>query len=142
MTQTATVERVRGPGLAEISVVRETACSHNCGECAGCGLRPGAIRVTARDPIGVAPGERVLVRSDTGAVLSIAALVYLLPLAALLAGYVLGQAVSAGLAGGAGLAVHALVTVCVTALGAVPAVLAERRNRRDPRIRYEIVRRV
>ena len=84
----------------------------------------------------------VLVRSDTGAVLSIAALVYLLPLAALLAGYVLGQAVSAGLAGGAGLAVHALVTVCVTALGAVPAVLAERRNRRDPRIRYEIVRRV
>ena len=140
MTQTATVEQIKKTGLAEVSVARETACGHDCGDCAGCGLRPGAIRVIARDPLGVFPGEKVVIRSDTGSVLSIAAQVYLLPLAALLAGYFLGQAVSIWLGGG--LAVHVLITLAVTALGTVPAILAERRERKNPCIRYEIIRRL
>ena len=83
MTQTATVEQLLGDGRVLISVARQTACAHNCAECAGCGGHAGSLAVRAVDRIGgVSVGEKVLVRSDNRPILTTAALVYLLPAAA------------------------------------------------------------
>ena len=135
MTQTATVERLLGDGRVLISVARQTACAHNCAECAGCGGRAGSLEVRAVDRVGVTVGEKVLVRSDNRPLLTTAALVYLLPAAAFLVGYGLGASLSPAL--------HALVTVAVTALGAVPALLRDRRSRKNGGVvTFEIVGRL
>lgn len=135
MTQTATVERLLGDGRVLISVARQTACAHNCAECAGCGGHAGSLEVRAVDRIGVSVGEKVLVRSDNRPILTTAALVYLVPVAAFLVGYSLGASLSPAL--------HALVTVAVTALGAVPALVRDRRSRRAGGVvAFEIVGRM
>ena len=136
MTQTATVERLLGDGRVLISVARQTACAHNCAECAGCGGRAGSLEVRAVDRIGgVSVGEKVLVRSDNRPLLTTAALVYLLPAAAFLVGYGLGTSLSPAL--------HTLVTIAVTALGAVPALVRDRCSRRAGGVvAFEIVGRL
>ncbi len=135
MTQTATVERLLGDGRVLISVARQSACAHNCAECAGCGGHAGSLEVRAVDRIGVSVGEKVLVRSDNRPILTTAALVYLVPAAAFLVGYGLGTSLSPAL--------HALVTVAVTALGAVPALVRDRRSRKAGGVvSFEIVGRM
>lgn len=135
MTQTATVERLLGDGRVLISVARQSACAHNCAECAGCGGHAGSLEVRAVDRIGVSVGEKVLVRSDNRPILTTAALVYLVPAAAFLVGYGLGASLS--------LALHAFVTVAVTALGAVPALVRDRRSRKAGGVvSFEIVGRM
>ena len=91
MTQTGTVERRLEGGLVLLSVARQTACGHDCENCAGCGVQAGRLEVRAVDRIGVSPGDRVEVRSDNRKLLGMAALVYLLPVAMFLAGYLLGD---------------------------------------------------
>ena len=135
MTQTATVERLLGDGRVLISVARQSACAHNCAECAGCGGHAGSLEVRAVDRIGVSVGEKVLVQSDNRPILTTAALVYLVPAAAFLVGYGLGASLSPAL--------HALVTVAVTALGAVPALVRDRRSRKAGGVvSFEIVGRM
>lgn len=135
MTQTATVERLLGDGRVLISVARQSACAHNCAECAGCGGHAGSLEVRAVDRIGVSVGEKVLVRSDNRPILTTAALVYLVPAAAFLVGYGLGASLTPVL--------HALVTVAVTALGAVPALVRDRRSRKAGGVvSFEIVGRM
>ena len=142
MTQTATVEKLLGDGEVLLSVVRQTACGHNCEQCAGCGVQAGALRITAVDRIGgLHVGEKVVVSSADKQVLGIAALVYLLPVAAFLAGYLGGEALSARFASGAA-AVHAAVTAIVTALGCLPAFFREKRLRRQGRLSFEIIGRL
>ena len=65
MTQIATVEQVLDGRYAVVSVARQTACGHNCAECAGCGVTGTAVRAKAENPIGAEPGARVVVRSST-----------------------------------------------------------------------------
>ena len=133
MTQTATVEQVLGNGRVRIAVARQTACGHDCENCAGCGAQAGTIRAVAEDPLGVCVGDRVEVASDDKRIIGIAALVYLLPLAAFFLGYALGT-----LVGGA--VWHAVITVFVTAAGCIPAVIYDRRTRRQGGIRFTIQR--
>lgn len=131
MTQVATVEQLLEGGRVRVAVVRRSACGHDCESCAGCGGARQVIHATACDPIGVQPGDRVLVYSDGKPVLRAAALVYLLPLLT----FFLGYALSAGLAS---LALRCLVTAACTAAGVVPAVLLDRRAG----IRFEITQRL
>ena len=70
MTQIATVEAVLPGNYVQISVPRKTACGHDCEQCAGCGVTGAAIRAEAKNPVGAAPGQKVLVQSSTGKVLS------------------------------------------------------------------------
>lgn len=113
MTQIATVERILDNSHAEISVPRKSACGHDCEECAGCGVSGTAVHTRARNPIGAQPGQKVVVESSTKKMLRIVALVYLVPVALFLAGYLmpalLGAAVgvqytAAGLGFAAGIA--------------------------------------
>ena len=78
MTQIATVTAVPRPGVAVVSVARQTACGHDCEHCAGCGAQGGTVTVQARTEIAVSPGDQVELFSGKQ-VLGIAALVYLAP---------------------------------------------------------------
>ena len=93
MTQVATVEKILRDGYVQISVPRKSACGHDCEECAGCGMTGASVYAEARDPVGVRPGDKVVVESSTRAVLAVTWLVYMLPVVFFLLGYFL----SAGL---------------------------------------------
>ena len=135
MTQTATVEQVLGGGRVRIAVARQSACGHDCENCAGCGAQAGTVRAVAEDPLGVCVGDRVEVASDNRRIIGIAALVYLLPFAAFFVGYALGSLTGNPL-------LHALITVVVTAAGCFPAVLCDRRSSRQGGIRFTIQRKL
>lgn len=123
MRQRATVEAVLPGGCARLSVRRESACSGDCHKCAGCGAVTQTLCLTARNPIGAQPGDRVWIESGSGPVLGAAALVYLLPLLCFLGGYFAASALGPwayGVGGGALL------------LGTVPALLFDRRLKRRP----------
>lgn len=94
MTQIATVERILDAGHAEISVPRKSACGHDCEECAGCGISGTAIRARAVNPIGAAPGQKVVVESSTKKMLRIITLVYFTPLVLFFVGYFLALALT------------------------------------------------
>ena len=111
MTQTATVTAVPKPGFAEVTVARQTACGHDCENCAGCGAQAGAVTVLATTEVALVPGDRVELYSSSGKVLPIAALVYLAPVALFLLGYLLpgeipgwGRALGGAIGFAAGLA--------------------------------------
>ena len=87
MTQIATVTALPGPGTAEVTVARQTACGHDCEECAGCGVTGAAVHARALNPIGARPGQKVVVQSDTGKMLHIVVLVYLIPVLLFFVGY-------------------------------------------------------
>lgn len=134
MTQIATVEERLGPGLVRVAVRRETACGHDCEHCGGCGAAGGQVlRVTAADSLDTRPGDRVLVESGTGQVLSAAALVYLLPLAGFLAGYGLGSG---------GSLLRGIAAVLGFGLGLLPAVWMDRRARRRRECTFRVLERL
>ena len=87
MTQIATVEKILPGGKAEISVPRKSACGHDCEECAGCGVSGASVRAVARNDIGAAVGQKVVVESSTKHLLGVMSLVYLLPIVLFLLGY-------------------------------------------------------
>lgn len=129
MRQRATVEALLPGGRARLSVRRESACSGDCHKCAGCGAVAQTLTLTARNPIGARPGDRVWFESGSGPVLRGAVLVYLLPLLCFLGGYCGAYALGPwafAVGGGAFL------------LGTVPALRYDRRLRRRPP-EYDIV---
>ena len=135
MTQTATVEQILADGRVRIAVARQTACGHDCENCAGCGAQAGTVRAVAQDPLGVSVGDRVEVVSENRQIIGIAAVVYLVPFAAFFAGYALGSLAPSGLW-------HAAITVLVTAAGCLPALLSDRRTRQAGGVRFTILRKL
>lgn len=134
MTQVATVEKTLPNGRAEISVVRQSACTHACSECVGCGRTSAApVRAVADNPIGASAGQKVVVESETRQVLGVILLVYVFPVALFFLGYFVFPLPSEG--------ARALAAVCAFFLGVIPAVLYDRRVRRDGGgMRFTIVR--
>ena len=59
MRSKATVKRLLPHGRAEVSVVRESACSGDCHHCAGCGAVRQTLTVQAENPISARPGSLV-----------------------------------------------------------------------------------
>ena len=105
MQQLVKVLSCREDGSAQVVYVRQSACSGDCHKCSGCGAVQQAMIVTARNAIGAKPGELVIVEAETAPVLKAAAVLYLLPLALLIAGYLVGmQWALGGLTGGVGFA--------------------------------------
>lgn len=88
MTQIATVTALPDipGGPVELTVVRQAACGHSCDGCGGCAGKALVIRAECGIP--VALGDRVEVCGG-GNVPGIAALVYGLPAALFLLGYLL-----------------------------------------------------
>lgn len=133
MKQIATVARVIDDVTAEVTVVRQSACAHDCADCAGCGSKPSAITVQARCPFPVSVGDKVELFSDNR-VLGYAALVYLVPLVLFLAGYILPPELS-----------QPLRFLCGSVgflAGVLLAVLCDRIVKRRNAVTYQILRKI
>ncbi|MCI9120511.1 MAG: SoxR reducing system RseC family protein [Oscillibacter sp.] len=134
MTQIATVERILDAGHAEISVPRKSACGHDCEECAGCGVTGAAVRARALNPIGAAPGQKVVVESSTKKLLRIVALVYLIPVVLFFVGYLGAFAMTSSTA------VQYTAAVLGFVLGILGAIAYDRRLRARGGLSFTIVR--
>ena len=132
MTQSAIVESVAADGSAVVRVFQRSACGHDCENCGICGDRR-KLTARAQNPLNAVPGDLVTVETGTGKLMKAAALVYALPLAALLAGCVLGYGL--GLGEGA----QALLSVLGLALGSAAAVLINQFIRRDRPLEFTII---
>lgn len=130
MTQIATVETCLPNGYVTVSVPRKSACGHDCEQCAGCGVSGAAVQATAKDPIGVQPGQKVMVESSSKKLLGVAALVYLMPLLGFLMGYFLSE----GLAETARYAIAA----AAAALFFLPSILYDRYAKRKGTLEYTV----
>ncbi len=87
--------------------IRQSACSGDCHECAGCGAARETLLFDAQNPIGAQPGELVTVTAKTAPVLAAALIMYILPLILFFLGYFAGHILCAagGLTGCAAFAV-------------------------------------
>ena len=133
MTQIATVEKILGGGMAEISVPRKSACGHDCEECAGCGVSGASVRAAARNPIGAEVGQKVVVESSTKKLLGVMLVVYILPFALFLLGYFCtGVLASEALRYG--------IAIAAFAVGIVPAIVYDRRMKQTGALTFTIVR--
>ena len=132
MTQIATVERILDDTHAEISVPRKSACGHDCEECAGCGMTGAAIHARASDPVGVKPGDKVVVQSETKKLLGVVALVYLLPVVAFLLGYFLSEGLAEK--------VRYIIAIAAAAAAFLPSIFYDRYAKRHEVLTYTIMR--
>lgn len=92
MTQTAQVKQILANGVAQIAVVRQGACSHNCSECGGCGtgVQP-TVTALAENTAGARVGEIVTVETANSRLMGVIAFVYLVPMVFLVLGYAVAQ---------------------------------------------------
>lgn len=132
MTQIATVEKILDAGFVEISVPRKSACGHDCEECAGCGMTGAAIHARASDPVGVKPGDKVVVQSETKRLLGVVALVYLLPVVAFLLGYFLSEGLAEK--------VRYIIAIAAAAAAFLPSIFYDRYAKRHEVLTYTIMR--
>ena len=136
MTQTAQIRQTFSNGTAEVAVVRQGACAHNCSECGGCmtAAQP-TVTALAENTVGAKVGELVVVKTENAQLMGIIAFVYLVPMVLLVAGYLLAQAF--GLTQGwcilAGAAAFAISVLLIVAL--------DRRVKRRKSIQFRIVAR-
>lgn len=101
MEQVVRVQKCEPDGTAQVLHIRQSACSGDCHQCAGCGAVQEKMLLTVRNPIGAQPGDMVVIRSDSRSVLAAAAILYLLPLVLFFVGYgVLASLGSNGALGG------------------------------------------
>lgn len=138
MEQIAVVKTVLANGMAQIAVERETACgaAHSCSECAGCEKMMTRTEnvVMAYNDARANPGDVVKVRSENAAFFKTAAIVYLLPLALLLAFYI---AATAAALGGEGM--RLLVGALGFVVGVLAAILWDRHMKKVNGLRFHIV---
>ncbi len=90
MEQIVQVLQVFPDGTAQILQLRDSTCSGNCHQCGGCAA-PQQNLLNVRNPIGAKPGDRVVLKTETVPVLKVAMMLYLLPLALLIAGFLAGE---------------------------------------------------
>ena len=135
MTRTGVIREVSADGFAHVRITQRTACGHSCEDCGGCAVGSRELVIRARNPLRAERGERVTVAAGTRRVLGAAALVYVLPLALMLASALL----SAGLGGSQTVcALCALGGLCLGAGGVV--LLGRLRQKRSP-VEYVITER-
>ena len=134
MTQIATVERILDDRYAVISVPRKTACGHDCEECAGCGVNGTAVQAKAVNAIGARPGQKVVVESSTQKMLRIIALVYLIPVALFLAGYLAAALLTASVG------MHYRTAAVGFAAGVLVAISYDRKLKARGGLSFTIVR--
>lgn len=133
-----------GAGYVWVEIQRRSACGA-CQASGGCGTATLAkawgirsMRTRALSTLSLQPGDEVIVGLADGVLLRGALLAYLLPLALLLAGALLGQAAFAG----AGEELVILSGVLGLGLGFLAVRVMSRRFREDVRFQPVVLRRV
>ena len=89
MEQQAKVIRIVSDTVAKVAVKRKSACSGDCHTCHGCPHPDEIVMVNADNFLGAKAGDDVIIRSDTGRVLKLAAMLYLMPMVLFFLGYFL-----------------------------------------------------
>ena len=89
MEQQAKVIRIVSDTVAKVAVKRKSACSGDCHTCHGCPHPDEIVMVDADNFVGAQKGDDVVIRSDTGRVLKLAAMLYLMPMVLFFLGYFL-----------------------------------------------------
>lgn len=74
-----------GGDVCEVAVLRQSACGENCAHCKG-GCTPGDTIITAENTAGAKVGDRVILEIPDRTGVKAAALVYMLPIIALVIG--------------------------------------------------------
>ena len=133
MKQIATVTKILDEHTAEVTVVRRSACAHDCADCAGCGAQTSNITVHARCDFPLAVGDAVELGSSNR-VLGYAALVYLVPLVLFFVGYICPASVTE--------TVRYLCAFGGFLLGIVLAVVCDRLLRRSCAVMHQILRKI
>ena len=113
MEQIVRVRKIHENGMATVIHVRESACSGDCHKCSGCGAAKETVVFDAYNGIGAAPGDLVVVKSETAPVMKAVGVFYVLPMVLFFLGYWLGDVLwhlgalvgGLGFAGGIALAV-------------------------------------
>ena len=113
MEQQAQVIRIVSDATARVAVKRKSACSGDCHTCHGCPHPDEIVMVDADNPVGAQKGDTVIVRSDTGRVLKLAAMLYLMPLVLFFLGYFLVPGGSGFRMGAGGAAFAVGIAICV-----------------------------
>ena len=91
MRQLVQIKKILDDTHAEIFMERPSACGGNCHDCGGCaGDQKRVVIATAVNNIGARVGDQVYVEAETGKILLVIAMVYLVPLALFLASYAIG----------------------------------------------------
>ncbi len=133
MIQTATIKAILHNGNAIVQVIRQGACAHNCESCSGCGQEGQKIEIEVRNAIGAQVGDRVELESRNRTMLGAAALVYLIaPILFFLCYFITSSCVSDGLC--------AVFSVGAFFLGMFPAIVYDRRLKRNGGIEFNMVR--
>lgn len=84
----AQVQQTNLDGTAQIIRIPEESCSGNCSLCGGCGeAKPMVVQNT----IGAKVGDRVILHADAKTARKTAIMLYTIPPALLLTGYLLGE---------------------------------------------------
>lgn len=82
MTGEGVVVSVSDEG-ATVRICKSSACSHDCTSCGAC-TNP-TFNTLVKNPLGAKEGDRVVIWSDSGKILSISLLVYVVPVIFLIA---------------------------------------------------------
>lgn len=133
MTQIGTIEKLLDENHAEIAVARQSACGHDCEKCAGCGATGSVIRARAVNTIGARPGQKVVVESSTKNMMGIVLLVYMVPVVLFFLGYFFTAPLSSE-------GLRYTAATAAFAAGLIPAVLYDRKLRRQGGLEFNIVR--
>lgn len=75
-------------GTAQVICLPEASCSGNCATCGGCGEQEPIV---VKNAVGAKPGDRVVLHGDPKTAGKTAAMLYTIPPALLLTGYLLGE---------------------------------------------------
>lgn len=131
MTQEAVVLKNLPDDKAVVAVIRSTACGANCGSCESC-IYQNEAHISAANPLNAPAGSKVTIESANSLVYRAAFLVYVLPIAFLIAGYAL-----ADLAFNARESVCVLVSFIAMLFGVALLVITQRKKKP---ISYIIIR--
>ena len=131
MTQEAIVNRLTDNNCAMVKVTRLTACGGNCENCEAC-VTAGQVDAVAANPLNAQPGDRVIIEGKTSRVMQAIALVYVLPILLLIAGYAAAYLLGAA----EGLCILAAFAGVI--LGGVIIVWSQKNSRRM-QFTYEII---
>ncbi len=132
MTQNAIVIKLLSDTMAEVVVTRQTACGHSCSSCESC-VYQSEIRTVARNTIHAAPGQHVIIASQTSSVFKAVFLVYVLPLVLFLSGYLFAYRL------GAAENICILISFLALILSAAIIIIIHNRFSVKQEIQYEII---
>ena len=94
MVQEEIITKKLSADLAEVAVVRVTACGKSCSSCESC-MFQNELKVVAENPMSIEGGKKVLIETKTSKVFGAVVAVYLLPALVMIAAAIVAAVLGA-----------------------------------------------